>query len=103
MSSVFPINGQPSSPGMWVSELRLGGVKLIGGEARFCSDIALLRRSRQSPAVTFGRENQALDFRLAASFCKSGALIVGIATRPGPVSVSATAAFSFSMILAITA
>jgi len=31
--------------------------------------------------------------RFAASFCRSGALIVGIATRPGPVWASAAAAF----------
>jgi len=32
--------GQPSSPGIWVSELRLGGVKPIAGEATFCIDMA---------------------------------------------------------------
>src|SRR4051812_46152666 len=42
-------------------------------------------------------------FRFAASFCKSGALMVGMATRPGPVSGRAAAALSFSRILAITA
>src|SRR3979490_1631332 len=58
-------------------------------------------------AGTTGRHHHRVAFChvfcLAASFCRSGALIVGIATRPGPVSGSAAAALSFSMILAITA
>src|SRR5579859_7963672 len=32
--------GQPSSPGIWVSELRFGGVKLNAGEATLCIDMA---------------------------------------------------------------
>src|SRR6185437_4069957 len=33
--------GQPSSPGICVSVLRFGGVKLIAGEAAVCIDIAV--------------------------------------------------------------
>jgi hypothetical protein len=33
--------GQPSSPGICVSELRFGGVKLIAGEATCCIDMAI--------------------------------------------------------------
>jgi hypothetical protein len=33
--------GQPSSPGICVSELRFGGVKAIAGEATVCIDIAV--------------------------------------------------------------
>jgi hypothetical protein len=42
-------------------------------------------------------------FCVAASCCRSGALMVGMATRPGTATLSAAAALSFSMILAITA
>ena len=41
MSSVLPINGQPSSPGICVSELRFGGVRLIAGETTLCIDMAM--------------------------------------------------------------
>src|ERR1700743_1711513 len=34
------MTGQPSSPGIWVSELRFGGARLNTGEATFCIDIA---------------------------------------------------------------
>ena len=40
-SSVLPMIGQPSSPGICVSELRFGGVKLIAGEATLCIDMAV--------------------------------------------------------------
>src|SRR5204863_554535 len=40
-SSVLPMIGQPSSPGMWVSELRFGGVRVIAGEATLCIDMAV--------------------------------------------------------------
>jgi hypothetical protein len=33
--------GQPSSPGMWVSELRFGGVKVNAGETAVCIDMAV--------------------------------------------------------------
>src|SRR3979411_3316283 len=33
--------GQPSSPGMCVSELRFGGVRAIGGEATLCIDMTV--------------------------------------------------------------
>ena len=95
---------------------------LVAGNVR--QQIALWRgegRSREKPHFAstwqllrrFGRTISHLGprprcrgryaFRFAASICKSGAFTVGIATRPGPVRGSAAAAFSFSMILAITA
>jgi hypothetical protein len=48
------MNGQPSSPGMWVSELRLGAVKLIAGEITFCVDMA------GAPSVAIDRISKAL-------------------------------------------
>jgi hypothetical protein len=33
--------GQPSSPGICVSELRFGGVKVIAGAATVCVDMAV--------------------------------------------------------------
>src|SRR5580692_6588834 len=33
--------GQPSSPGICVSELRFGAVKPVAGEATFCIDMAV--------------------------------------------------------------
>jgi hypothetical protein len=33
--------GQPSSPGIWFSELRLGGVNAIAGEATLGIDMAV--------------------------------------------------------------
>src|SRR4249919_2594766 len=117
--------GQPSSPGMWVCELRLGGVKLIAGEATLCIDMTVAPSgtigshsrhperplaasaqsmpSEQDAGQKGDKTGHAFVFCFSASFCRSGALIVGIATRPGPVCDSAAAAFSFSMIFAITA
>jgi hypothetical protein len=37
----LPISGQPSSPGICVSEFRFGGVKVITGEATLCIDKAI--------------------------------------------------------------
>src|SRR5882724_11285889 len=35
------MTGQPSSPGICASELRLGGVSVIAGEATLCMDMAI--------------------------------------------------------------
>ena len=59
--------------------------------------------TRDEPEHDALRERARYAFRLAASFCRSGAFAVAIATRPGPVSESAAAAFSLLRIFAITA
>src|SRR3984893_14148990 len=40
-SRVLPMIGQPSSPGICVSVLRFGGLKLIAGEATCCIVMAI--------------------------------------------------------------
>ena len=51
-SSVLPMNGQPSSPGIWVSELRFGGVKVTRAKPQFASTWQLLRQVPAYPWST---------------------------------------------------
>jgi len=48
----LPISGQPSSPGICVSELRFGGVKVTVGEATLCIDMAIAPVSGDRDFVT---------------------------------------------------
>src|SRR3954462_14401130 len=41
MLSVRPMNGQPSSPGMWRNARAFGGVSGMAGEIALCIDMAL--------------------------------------------------------------
>src|SRR5262249_23576081 len=53
-ASVLPMIGQPSSPGICVSVLRFGGVKVNAGEAILCIDMAdapCLRETRTDKSV----------------------------------------------------